>query len=164
LHGLPLRLLHLWILSSMTAQKIPGEDEQAVDAQRLLQDTEGDLRQQYPDVLIRTQLLPAETPAALLSAARNAELLVLGSQGLGAVRGYLLGSVALHTVAQSDPGPGAGVRGAGRNEGPPAQSGRVAVGVGLRTGYGGVLEFAFDAAATEPSLCSPSTPPAAAPR
>ncbi|MEU8515067.1 universal stress protein [Kitasatospora sp. NPDC048722] len=148
LRGLPLRLLHLWVLPPMTAQRIPREDEQAVAAERLLQDVETDLRAQYPDVLIRTQLLPTDAPAALLPAAHDAELLVLGSQGLGAVRGYLLGSLALHTVAQSER-PVVLVRAYEQPVGtktPDAQAGAIAVGVSLREGYDGALEFAFDAA------------------
>ncbi|MBO1413087.1 universal stress protein [Streptomyces sp. FH025] len=148
LRGLPLRLLHLWILPPMTAQRIRREDEQAVAAERLLQDAEAGLRAQYPDVLITTQLLPADTPAALLPAAPDAELLVLGSQGLGTVRGYLLGSLGLHTVAQSDR-PVVLVRAYEQPIGtksPAARSGAVAVGVSLRQGYDGALEFAFDAA------------------
>lgn len=149
LRGLPLRLLHLWILPPMTAQRIPREDEQSVAAQRLLQDAEAELRQRYPDVPISTELLPAGTPADLLSASRDAELVVLGSQGLGAVRGYLLGSLALYTAAQSDR-PVVLVRAHEQPAGtkvPAAQSGAIAVGVSLRAGYDGALEFAFDAAA-----------------
>ncbi|MFD5462170.1 universal stress protein [Kitasatospora sp. NPDC127059] len=151
LRDLPLRLLHLWILPPMTAQRIPREDEQAVAAERLLQDAEADLRAQYPDVPITTQLLPADTPAALLPAAPDAELLVLGSQGLGAVRGYLLGSLALHTVAQSDR-PVVLVRAHEQpiaTMTPAAQSGAIAVGVSLREGYAGALDFAFDAASRQ---------------
>ncbi|MGW3045556.1 universal stress protein [Kitasatospora sp. NPDC001159] len=148
LRGLPLRLLHLWILPPMTAQRIPREDEQAIAAERLLQDAEADLRAKYPDVAITTQLLPTDTPAALLPAASDAELLALGSQGLGTVRGYLLGSLALHTVARSER-PVVLVRAYEQPIGtktPAAQSGAIATGVSLRQGYDSALEFAFDAA------------------
>jgi nucleotide-binding universal stress UspA family protein len=148
LRRLPLRLLHLWFLPPTTAQRIPGEDEQSLAAQRLLQDVESELRSQYPDVLVSTELLPTETPAEFLPAAPDSELVVLGSQGLGAVRGYLLGSLALHTVAHSDR-PVVLVRAYEQPAGakaPAAQPGPVAVGVSFRAGYAGALELALDAA------------------
>lgn len=148
LRGLPVRLLHLWILHSMTAQNVPDENRQALAAQRILQDAEGDLLKHSPHVPVITELLTADSPAALLPAAGNAELLVLGSQGLGGVQGYLLGSLALHTVAHAER-PVVLVRACapGGSHAPATGAGAVAVGLSLRSGYEGVLAFAFGAAA-----------------
>ncbi|MFF7635095.1 universal stress protein [Kitasatospora sp. NPDC008050] len=149
LRGLPVRLLHLWILRSLTAQNVPGEYPQALAAERMLQDAESDLLRRYPHVPVITELLSADSPAALLPGAPNAEMVVLGSEGLGGVQGYVLGSLALHTVAQSAV-PVVLVRAPEEPEGsgaPAARSGAVAVGVSLRAGYDGVLAFAFGAAA-----------------
>ncbi|MEV7782465.1 universal stress protein [Kitasatospora sp. NPDC088351] len=149
LRGLPVRLLHLWILRSMTAQNVPGEHPQARAAQRILQDAESDLLKRYPDVPVISEVLPVDTPTALLPAARNAEMLVLGSQGLGSVQGYLLGSLALHAVARFER-PVVLVRACEEPEGtrtPAARPGAVAVGMSLRSGYEGAVGFAFGAAA-----------------
>ncbi|GAA1942344.1 universal stress protein [Kitasatospora viridis] len=149
LRGLPVRLLHLWLLPSMWARNVPDENSQGEAAQRVLQHAEGDLLARFPRVPVITELVPADTAAELLPAASNAVLLVLGSQGLGAVQGYVLGSVALHAVARSER-PVVLVRApeepaeVGADGAPP---GPVAVGVSLRPGYRTVLEFAFGAAA-----------------
>lgn len=146
----------------MTAQNVPAEHPQALAAQRLLQDAESDLLARYPHVPVITELLPADSPAALLPGAPNAEMLVLGSQGLGGVQGYVLGSLALHAVAQSER-PVVLVRAHEEPQGPgavAAPSGPVAVGVSLRPGYERVLAFAFGAAARRhvPLLTVHATP------
>ncbi|MCU7826497.1 universal stress protein [Kitasatospora sp. DSM 101779] len=154
LREVPVRLLHVWVLPPMTAQQTAREGEQALAGERLLQDVESELREQYPDVLVLTRLVPAESPADLLPAAREAALLVVGSRGLGAVRGHLLGSVALHAAAHAE-APVVLVREFGRTAAPQdaaapsgaaVLSGAVVAGVSLRAGHENVLEFAFAAA------------------
>lgn len=56
------------------------------------------VRREHPYVEVRTELLPGDPRAALIEAAADAELLVVGSHGIGGVRGLLVGSVA-HGVA-----------------------------------------------------------------
>ncbi|MEU4223621.1 universal stress protein [Nonomuraea sp. NPDC026600] len=51
-------------------------------------------RREQSKINIRTALLPGDPRAALIKAAQEAELLVIGSHGLGGVRGLLVGSVA----------------------------------------------------------------------
>ena len=48
----------------------------------------------YPDVEVRVSMPIGPAVLALTEAARDAELLVVGSRGLGTVRGLLLGSVS----------------------------------------------------------------------
>lgn len=48
-----------------------------------------------------TELVPGDPRAALIKAAEEAELLVVGSSGLGGVRGLLLGSVAYGVAAHA---------------------------------------------------------------
>ncbi|SEL51421.1 universal stress protein [Streptacidiphilus jiangxiensis] len=143
---LPLHLVHLWLLRSMTAQTIPHEEALLRAAQRLLDESETDVRTRFPTVRVTSELVSTETPDALLTAGGDSaqnEMLVLGSQGLGAVPGFLLGSVGLHGVAHATC-PVVLVRAVDD----PSRSGPgpVAVGVSSRTGQEAVLEFAFAAA------------------
>jgi nucleotide-binding universal stress UspA family protein len=52
----------------------------------------------HPDVTIETQLIQHKPALALTEAAENADLLVVGSQGSGALPGMHLGSVATYCV------------------------------------------------------------------
>ncbi|MER6950213.1 universal stress protein [Nonomuraea sp. NPDC000554] len=49
---------------------------------------------EQPKIEVTTAFLPGDPRTALVSAAEDAELLVIGSHGLGCVRGLLVGSVA----------------------------------------------------------------------
>jgi nucleotide-binding universal stress UspA family protein len=50
---------------------------------------------------VRTSVVPGSAYEVLTDRARDAQLLVVGSRGHGAVRGLLLGSVALHVVVSA---------------------------------------------------------------
>ncbi|MBB1159491.1 MULTISPECIES: universal stress protein [Amycolatopsis] len=92
---------------------------------------------------VRTQLVARVGFAAdlLIELSRSVSLVVLGSHGLGGLRGAAIGSVALR-VAASASCPVVVVRGRA------APGGAVVVGVDGADGAEHVLEFAFDAAAS----------------
>src|SRR5579872_4629000 len=52
----------------------------------------------HPSVEVTAEVLSGHVPPVLLHAARDAELLVVGSRGRGAFAGMLLGSVSEHCV------------------------------------------------------------------
>ncbi|MGV9778383.1 universal stress protein [Streptosporangium sp. NPDC003464] len=58
-------------------------------------------REEDGDVEAETLLLPGDPRLGLLKAAEHAELLVVGSHGLGGFRGMLLGSVALGVAGRA---------------------------------------------------------------
>ncbi|MER6784164.1 universal stress protein [Streptomyces sp. NPDC000658] len=81
----------------------PGAIEAQRDwSARLLSEAQARLAEDHPGLRITTQQAETEAVPALLTAAKDAELLVLGSRGLGTVTGFLVGSVALAVVARSE--------------------------------------------------------------
>ncbi|WNO70288.1 universal stress protein [Streptomyces sp. AM8-1-1] len=118
-------------------------------AETLLQDAAAGLRQRHPRLEITTGQLDGAPPEVALRET-DADVLVLGSRGLGTVTGFLLGSVGLATVGAAER-PVVLVRAvqhrarevSGTAEGP---SPEVVVGVDLRQDSAEVITFAFDAA------------------
>ncbi|MEU9836454.1 universal stress protein [Streptosporangium sp. NPDC048047] len=88
-----------------------------------------------------TELLPGEPRNVLLEAAREAELLVVGSHGLGGFRGMLLGSIALGVTGRASC-PVAVVR-----DLPAHSRGEVVVGVDGSPGGAAAVDLAFAEAA-----------------
>ncbi|MCX4993118.1 universal stress protein [Streptomyces sp. NBC_00568] len=104
----PLRLLHAGPSSGSPHPPFPGVPApDAIEAQRawaahLLREAESRLRDRHPGLRITTEQADEQAAPALLAGAEDTELLVLGSRGLGAVAGFLVGSVALAVVARSE--------------------------------------------------------------
>lgn len=59
------------------------------------------LADEFPSVKHRVELVAEEPRVALMTAAENARMLVVGSRGAGGVRGMVLGSVSQHLVRRS---------------------------------------------------------------
>ncbi|MEU1479406.1 universal stress protein [Streptomyces sp. NPDC005760] len=152
----PLRLLHggeqmRYLYAPLAG--VPAPD--AIDAQRewaayTLRETESRLAERHPGLRITTQQTQEQAVPALLAAAQNSDLLVLGSRGLGELAGFLVGSVALAVVARC-PRPVVLVR-AGET---PADGDRpeavtsyrdVVLGLDLENPADAVIGFAFEAA------------------
>lgn len=76
----------------------PGEDR----AERMLREVRATLTHRHPGLHVTTDRLEGRPAAALLEAAGDAELLVLGSRGLGRAAGHLLGSVASAVLARAE--------------------------------------------------------------
>ncbi|MCX4767971.1 universal stress protein [Streptomyces sp. NBC_01275] len=125
-------------------------------ADRVLREAESRLTQRHPGLRITVQQVGEEAVAALLSAAEDTELLVLGSRGLGTMAGFLVGSVALAVVARAER-PVVLVRAGERveDERLPDAAGDgaittpyrdVVLGLDLENPADAVVEFAFEAA------------------
>ncbi|MFD6288162.1 universal stress protein [Streptomyces sp. NPDC060205] len=141
---LPLRIVH--------ARPKTDSDERTTDAQEAdvldaLTRTAGDVTGHHPGLTVTTDLVDGVPVQALLVAAADAETLVLGSRGHGAIVGFLLGSVGQQVIAESTR-PVVLVRAGDRPESEAA--GREIV-VGQQGGpddSAAALGFAFEAAAT----------------
>ncbi len=68
------------------------------EAQRMVNDAAELARQEGADLAVHTKVLPGDARPALIKAAENASMLVVGGRGEGGFVGLLLGSVA-HGVA-----------------------------------------------------------------
>jgi nucleotide-binding universal stress UspA family protein len=91
--GLPLRVLHAWEESN-------GADR-ATGVREALRETAHDLADRHSDLPVTTDLLDGGPVEALVAGAADAEMLVLGSRGHGAIVGFLLGSVGQQVIAES---------------------------------------------------------------
>jgi nucleotide-binding universal stress UspA family protein len=107
------------------------------DASRLLDDAATVARYVAPDVDVTTRMLSGDARPALLEAAANASVLVVGGRGEGGFTGLLLGSVA-HGVASHA---GVPVTVAQGPLGDPDRE--IVVGVERSTGSAAALDLAF---------------------
>lgn len=160
LRALPLKVLHV-------RSPVPGNRAAPSGAEsgheRTHRDPAGDaaeqLRMRHPGVEVIADRVTGDPALALAEAADAAELLVLGSRGLGGLGGFLVGSVSLFVIAHTVR-PLTLVRAEGQAagddretsaeaDGPsaPAPSRPVVVGLDIGDADGTLLGFAFDAAA-----------------
>jgi nucleotide-binding universal stress UspA family protein len=158
LRGLPLRLVNVWepVPEPMGRAPLLGADAEHEWRERVLREAADGIRARHPDVEVVVEQVSGRAAAALSEAAGDAELLVLGSRGLGGVGGFLTGSVGQSVVAHAEV-PVVLVRvweqAAGDHGGPAdipsAEAPRRPVVLGLDTGRPDdtLIRFAFDAAA-----------------
>ncbi|WP_343242216.1 universal stress protein [Streptomyces sp. SID9727] len=150
LRGCPLRLVSAWEWQPYSHAPLSGTETPEQWSRRLPGEAAARLAQRYPHLVIEADQLTGPPPEMLCGASSGAELLALGTAGLGALKGFILGSVAMATVAHAhrpvvlvrpDPAaPGPVADGAGE-EAP------VVAGIDLGPTTECVLRFAFEAAA-----------------
>ncbi|MFH8801236.1 universal stress protein [Streptomyces sp. NPDC017936] len=164
LRDLPLRLVNAWqwqppayAPTAGLGVPVPPADLQRTAARRLLDEARTRVARHRPDLRTDVEELSGTPVAALLKAAEDAELLVLGSRGPGRVTGFLAGSVSLAVLARCER-PVVLVRSAEHGEeepsperpapGPPAATDHrdVVLGLDLSKPDSTVIGFAFDAA------------------
>jgi nucleotide-binding universal stress UspA family protein len=155
-HDAPLRLVHAWDWQPLPYTPPAGAEPHRHWAERVPREATEKLRRRHPDLKIDAEQVNQQPVDALLAAAADAEVLVLGSRGLSGIGGFLVGSVALSVVAHATR-PVVLVR-AGEQEqeehlrdasGRPSTSSPyrdVLLGLDLAQPSDAVIEFAFDAA------------------
>ncbi|TPQ15727.1 universal stress protein [Streptomyces sporangiiformans] len=144
---LTLRLLHAWPLLVPEPTRVPPEVDQNYWAKRLVHTARAELQTRHPGLSVIGNLVADDVQNALLQAASESEMLVLGSRGLEPVASYFLGDVSMPVVARAER-PVVLVRAESREEGPsPAPASRVVVALKLRGSPDDLLDFAFHTAA-----------------
>ncbi|MFI7317006.1 universal stress protein [Streptomyces venezuelae] len=154
-----LSLVHAWHRHVRPGPNIPFGSSEHDWAGQLLRAAVRSVRAAHPDLRTTERLMCDATVTALLTASADSDLLVLGSRPLGALSGFVTGSVSQRVIGRSIR-PVVLVR-AGRSpadEHLPAMDGVAPeeipltpyreVLLGLRTGRpsGALIEFAFDVA------------------
>ncbi|MET8635597.1 universal stress protein [Streptomyces sp. NPDC004680] len=153
----PLRMVHAW--NWHLAQGDGGDRANAAQrhlARRVLRQASERVRNAVPGVQLTDEQLEGPATEALVKATEQAELLVLGSRGLSGFTGFLVGSVAMGTVAKATR-PVVLVRAdeEAEDEHFPGDDGKpsthtryrdVVLGIDLRDPCDEVIKFAFEAA------------------
>lgn len=144
---LTLRLLHAWPLLAPEPARVPAEVDQNYWAKRLVHTARAELQARHPGLSIVGNLVADDAQNALLQAASESEMTVLGSRGLEPVESYFLGDVSMPVVARAER-PVVLVRAEPQDQGAsPAPAGRVVVALKLHGSCDALLDFAAHTAA-----------------
>ncbi|MGO2822402.1 MAG: universal stress protein [Brachybacterium tyrofermentans] len=96
--GTGLRIVHAWswplLGSGMTGLPVTDSAGPRNQATRLLEDAAATVSLLVPEITVRADLIPGTARDVLDDVSQSAELVVVGTRGLGAVMGALLGSVS----------------------------------------------------------------------
>jgi nucleotide-binding universal stress UspA family protein len=96
---LALRVVHAWRFQPDTAPDAAGRDAQLAWVRGAAERAVAEVTERHPGLAVTTDVLEGHPAETLVAAAAEAELLVLGSRGHGAVLGFLLGSVGQQVIA-----------------------------------------------------------------
>ncbi|GGV95083.1 stress-inducible protein [Streptomyces gelaticus] len=146
---LTLRLLHAWPLLLPESAHVPAEMDQNYWARRIVHKTRAELQKRHPGLSVVGSLIADDAQHALLQAASESEMTVLGSRGLVPVESFFLGDISMPVVARAD-GPVVLVRAGAGGPAPhpaPAAEGGVVVALKLHGPCDHLLAFAFTSAA-----------------
>lgn len=114
------------------------------DAERIVEGARKQVIERHPGVRVETHVCRDPTANALIEVSRGAELLVVGSRGLGGFSGLLLGSVGQHCLTHAECSVAIirSAEGRASNTGP----GRIVVGVDGSEGSNLALDWAANEA------------------
>lgn len=99
--GTALRLVHAWEWQPRPAPSVPADMSQRSWAEDMMAQTSDSMRAAHFGLQVITHSVADAPVGALLAAAEEADLLVLGSRGISGVAGFLTGSVSQRVVARS---------------------------------------------------------------
>ncbi|GHC68116.1 universal stress protein [Streptomyces cinnamoneus] len=99
--GVALRLLHAWVLLIPEPEGVPAEKDQDYWAKRIVHAAQTEVHQRFPDLSIVEELVAEEPVTALLRAADDSAVVVLGSRGLDRFQSFFLGDIGLHVAGRA---------------------------------------------------------------
>ncbi|MFI1167458.1 universal stress protein [Streptomyces sp. NPDC020801] len=99
--GLPLRVVHAWRFEVHDAFDMGDRDTQRQWTRDALAEAARRVTERHPGLTVATDAVEDGAVRALIAAAAEAELLVLGSRGQGALVGFLVGSVGQQVIAEA---------------------------------------------------------------
>ncbi|MFJ3765631.1 universal stress protein [Streptomyces sp. NPDC090082] len=144
--GLRLVYATRWAEHQLGAMKV-SHDDRADAAEGVLAETERRVGSRQPDVALTADEVEDAPVSVLLAAAARAELLVVGSHGLGSVRGFIVGSVGQEVVSEAQR-PVVLVRPGYEKDGSRASGSgtarKVVLGLDVNEAKDELLDFAFD--------------------
>ncbi|MEV0371254.1 universal stress protein [Streptomyces sp. NPDC050636] len=140
-----LQLLHAWVMLAPEHAHRPDDADQNYWPHRIMDQARETVRARHPDLPVDEALVAKDPLDALTDAAGESDLLVLGSRELGAMARYVIGEVALQTVARSGI-PTVLVR-APQAPLPSEKDRDVVVGVALKDPCEALMAYAFETAA-----------------
>ncbi|CAM5344128.1 MULTISPECIES: universal stress protein [Streptomyces] len=150
LRGVPLCLVHALPPLPGAAVPVPAAETLQHLGEHILHRAIADLGARYPDLQARGEQAAGAPATALLAAASEAGLLVVGARGSGGFDGLAVGSVALHvSAAAACPVvlvPERPVEGFGDGTRMAGDAPHVVAGFDAHRPVGEVVEFAFSAA------------------
>ncbi|MGW1362250.1 universal stress protein [Streptomyces chartreusis] len=150
LRGVALRLVRA--LPPFPGGAVPAPAMQTLHhmGEHMLQRAIADLGARYPDLRVRGEQAAGAPAMALLAAARDAGLLVVGARGSGGFDGLAVGSVALRVAAEAACPvvlvPDRPVEGIGDGTRVAGDGAEVVAGFDAHRPVGEVMDFAFSAA------------------
>ncbi|MDN3027819.1 universal stress protein [Streptomyces sp. S.PB5] len=104
LRGLPLKIVHVWepVPAPMAQAPLLGAETRAHWTERIPREAAEGIALRHPGVEVTTEQLNGQPSDVLAGAAKDADLLVLGSRGMSGIGGFLVGSVGQSTVAHTE--------------------------------------------------------------
>ncbi|GAA2649860.1 universal stress protein [Streptomyces vastus] len=101
---LPLKLVHVWeaVPAPMALAPLLGAETQSEGWGKIPREAAEELRLRHPGLDVTVDQVPGRPAEVLTQAAKDAELLVLGSRGLSGIGGFLVGSVGQAVVAHAE--------------------------------------------------------------
>ena len=99
--GLPLRVVHAWRFQRHEAFDVGDRDTQGQWVRDAVSEAARTVTERHPGLAVTTDVVEEGAVDALVAAAADAELLVLGSRGHGRVVGFPVGSVGQQVIAEA---------------------------------------------------------------